>query len=257
MGFCFGNGVFAKEINLKNVVFLVNQSRLENGLNGLFINPTLNKVANDKAKDMIINNYFAHTSPKGLTPWYWFKKNNYNYSYAGENLAINYQTAEKQHQAWMNSPTHRKNILNPNYTEIGVATTSGYINNNPAFITVQVFGNPEKTNSLGVFGANTTKKSLLLNNQFNYKKQKNIYLNPYKKTGYSSQKSNYYLSDNFITLFTEKYTHKILFIIILLLSILIIRDITLSSLSNFYFFKKHSTTNLVLLLLLWSLLVTL
>ena len=89
---------------------------------------------------MIKNDYFAHTSPQGISPWYWYDKDNYDYKYAGENLAINFLKAEDQQKAWMDSPTHRKNIFNPNYQEIGVAVAAGEINNQTAIITVQEFG---------------------------------------------------------------------------------------------------------------------
>ena len=89
---------------------------------------------------MIKNDYFAHTSPAGINPWFWYEKDGYDYKYAGENLAINFLKAEDQHKAWMASPTHRKNILNDKYQEIGVAVDAGKINGQMAIIAVQEFG---------------------------------------------------------------------------------------------------------------------
>jgi Fe2+ or Zn2+ uptake regulation protein len=100
----------------------------------------LDKIAADKLEDMVENNYFAHTSPKGINPWFWFEKNKYDYKYAGENLAINFMRVEDQHEAWMKSPTHKKNILNSNYKEIGIAVGAGEINGQMGIITVQEFG---------------------------------------------------------------------------------------------------------------------
>ena len=89
---------------------------------------------------MIKNNYFAHTSPAGIAPWHWFDENKYDYKYAGENLALGFSSVESEHQAWMDSPTHKKNILNPNFKEIGIAVGKGTIDNNLVTIAVQEFG---------------------------------------------------------------------------------------------------------------------
>jgi len=138
--FSFYNFALAGEITIPSVIRYVNESREAQGLVELKENEKLSKIAADKANDMIKNNYFAHTSPAGLTPWYWFEKEGYDYKYAGENLAINFKTAEEQHKAWMASLTHRKNILNTNFSEIGVAVAAGEINGQMAIVTVQEFG---------------------------------------------------------------------------------------------------------------------
>ncbi|MFZ2975265.1 MAG: CAP domain-containing protein [Candidatus Moraniibacteriota bacterium] len=140
MFFIFAVPIMASEINPGKVIQLVNIAREKEGLAPLSQSEALRKVANDKLNDMIENHYFAHTSPKGKTPWYWFEKEDYDYQFAGENLAINYTSAEEQQKAWMNSPTHRKNILNSDYKEIGVAFGAGEINGEMSLITVQEFG---------------------------------------------------------------------------------------------------------------------
>ena len=133
------NLAYAASITPETVVGLVNQSRTEKGLDSLVINEKLNQAAADKASDMIKNNYFAHNSPKGITPWFWIEKNKYDYVHAGENLAMDFVTAEKEQQAWMKSEGHRNNILNPNYQEIGVAVQKGTINGRLTTVTVQMF----------------------------------------------------------------------------------------------------------------------
>lgn len=140
MFFIFAGPVLASEITTGKVIDLVNMSREKEGLKPLTQSESLMKIANDKLNDMIKNNYFAHTSPAGKNPWHWFSKNGYDYQYAGENLAINFVSAEKQHSAWMDSITHKKNILNHNYKEIGVAFGAGEIDGQLALITVQEFG---------------------------------------------------------------------------------------------------------------------
>jgi hypothetical protein len=138
LGFVFP--VLASEINAENVIRYVNEAREKEGLQKLTVSEKLNEVAMAKVNDMVANKYFAHTSPKGFNPWHWFELVGYDYKYAGENLAINFVTAEAQQLAWMNSPTHRKNILNVNYKEIGVAVAAGEVDNTMGIIAVQEFG---------------------------------------------------------------------------------------------------------------------
>jgi hypothetical protein len=89
---------------------------------------------------MLKNGYFAHNSPSGITPWKWFDDVDYAYVYAGENLAIDFNTGEGVHEAWMNSPGHRQNILNPHYRDIGIAVVSGAFQDRTTTIVIQHFG---------------------------------------------------------------------------------------------------------------------
>ncbi len=261
-----GNNALAKEINLINTVKLVNESRQANGLPKLFINPTLIKVASDKANDMITHHYFAHTSPQGISPWYWFRKNNYNYEYAGENLAINYRTAEEQHRAWMNSPTHRRNILNPNYTEIGIATAHGYIDGQPAFITVQVFGKPQQTNSLigsannnsvqGKYSAVNPADFSFNYGEIYYLKEANLPHSNKPLYEKNSSSTSLIVSNSKIIKTIQHKQKEIIWLTILILAIIITRDLVLNSIAT-YPQQRHSVTNLILLLMLWSILISL
>lgn len=142
-------GAFASEITSANVIKYVNEAREKEGVKELLVSEKLNEVATRKINDMVENKYFAHTSPSGLSPWHWFEKSGYDYKYAGENLAINFTTAETQQAAWMNSPTHRKNILNINYKEIGVAVAVGEINGHMGIIAVQEFGTLTHPGAMG------------------------------------------------------------------------------------------------------------
>lgn len=132
--------ILAAGINAQNVIELANKSRSKAGLPALVENEKLNAAARDKAQDMVKHDYFAHTSPAGKTPWHWLKQNDYKYKYAGENLAINYDDAAEQHTAWMKSQTHRDNILNANYQEIGIAVLKGKVAGNNTLVTVEFFG---------------------------------------------------------------------------------------------------------------------
>lgn len=124
------------------LVDLANTDRSENQVRQLQVSPTLTAIAQAKANDMAAKSYFAHTSPDGHDPWYWFKQGGYLFSYAGENLAIDFSDSAAVEAAWMNSPTHRENLLNPNFTEIGIATAVGTYQGHQTTYVVQEFGTP-------------------------------------------------------------------------------------------------------------------
>lgn len=116
--------VNASEINAENIVNLVNKERSAYGLSALKVNQELENAAVEKSKDMLFRNYFDHYA-FGQTPWMFIIRAGYNYSIAGENLAKGFSTSEGVVNAWMNSASHRENILNPQYQEIGVGVVKG------------------------------------------------------------------------------------------------------------------------------------
>jgi hypothetical protein len=91
---------------------------------------------------MVDNDYFAHTSPQDVDPWHWLEEVEYQYKYAGENLAMDFSSAAAVHKAWMKSESHKDNILSSKYTEIGVAVLEGTIENRQTKVAVQFFGAP-------------------------------------------------------------------------------------------------------------------
>jgi len=121
---------------------LTNEERLDNDVPILKENPLLVQAAKAKAEDMASKGYFAHTSPEGITPWYWLKQAGYSYKSAGENLAINFLDSEDVSRAWMNSPTHRANIVKKEYTEIGIAVANGMYKGRKTVFVAQFFGTP-------------------------------------------------------------------------------------------------------------------
>lgn len=133
---------FASNITPEQVVELTNQKRAEQGLPPLTINDRLNEAAQRKAGDMFAFNYWAHTSPSGRDPWAFFREVGYRYLYAGENLARDFMNSESVVEAWVNSPTHRDNILNASYQEIGLAVVDGTLNGIETTLVVQFFGTP-------------------------------------------------------------------------------------------------------------------
>jgi len=129
-------------LNTLNIITEINKIRANYGLPPLNENPKLNVAALLKAQDMIEKDYFNHYSPEGKSPWYWITMAKYNYKYAGENLALNFFNDQEAVQAWLDSPTHKENILNPNYKETGVAVLSGTTSTTKESrtIVVQMFG---------------------------------------------------------------------------------------------------------------------
>ena len=137
-----GQAAIAADITAQRMIELTNKSRAESGLLPLKANDKLTAAAAAKVDDMFKFQYFDHNSPSGITPWHWIKSAGYDYLYAGENLAIDFVTAEGTHMALMRSITHRDNILKPNYVEIGVAVKKGIFEGNESIIIVEQFGAP-------------------------------------------------------------------------------------------------------------------
>lgn len=106
---------------------LVNKARAEAGIGPLQFDAELQKVARIKARDMVDKNYFSHQSPTYGSPFDMMRQFGITFKTAGENIAGN-QTVEGAFNAWMNSPGHRKNILNGNfnYTGIGIVPSPTY-----------------------------------------------------------------------------------------------------------------------------------
>ncbi len=136
------SSLFSSAITIDNIISLTNQTRINLGLPELKNSSVLNIAASNKAQDMLLNQYFAHTSPTGLSPWDFIKKAGYSYMYAGENLAVHFVSAESVQDGWMASPSHRANIVNTNYSEIGVGIVNGDFEGYPTTFVVQMFGTP-------------------------------------------------------------------------------------------------------------------
>ncbi|MEI4528837.1 CAP domain-containing protein [Priestia megaterium] len=120
----------------QKVVDLVNQEREKQGLKPLTLNKKLSDVARTKSKDMMDKGYFDHNSPTYGSPFDMMKQFGIEYTTAGENIAKGQQSPEDVMNAWMNSDGHRKNILNPDFTEIGV----GYVKGDTTYWTQQFIG---------------------------------------------------------------------------------------------------------------------
>lgn len=133
---------YSSEITVSKVLAGTNSERQKLGLPLLQYSSVLSQSAAAKASDMFANDYWAHNSPQGKTPWDFFKSAGYQYSIAGENLAKDFYDTDGLMKAWMNSPTHRDNIVNTKYQEIGIAVVNGVLNGIKTTLVVQHFGTP-------------------------------------------------------------------------------------------------------------------
>ncbi len=124
------------------IVELTNAKRAENGVGAVVYNPLLAQAASAKANNMLSENYWAHFSPSGKSPWSFMNSVGYKYVYAGENLARDFGDAQSVVNAWMNSPSHKSNLLDRGFKEIGVAVTSGNLTGHEGILVVQMFATP-------------------------------------------------------------------------------------------------------------------
>lgn len=121
-----------------------NKQRRAVGEQDLRLNDKLNLAAQEKAQDMFKEQYWAHVSPSGLTPWHWFKEAGYDYAEAGENLAEGFHSSAGVLAAWMNSKDHRQNILDTSYEEVGFAVKTGVLNGRTTTLVVALYGQPAR-----------------------------------------------------------------------------------------------------------------
>ncbi|NCP47264.1 hypothetical protein COT86_04090 [Candidatus Collierbacteria bacterium CG10_big_fil_rev_8_21_14_0_10_43_36] len=134
---------YASQIDPSRVIELTNNERLNAGLTIVKQNQELSQAAQAKAADMFAHNYWAHVSPTGTEPWSFITSSGYKYQHAGENLARDFGNPSDIVKAWMASPTHRQNLLDSRYKDIGIAVMDGYLNGVETTLVVQIFGTPQ------------------------------------------------------------------------------------------------------------------
>ncbi len=134
---------FLAEVLPAVLVNLTNQEREIAKLPDLTTDPLLTEAAQAKATDMAGRGYFAHNDPtSGAEPWVWLDRAGYRYDFAGENLAVNFIDSNDVLRAWMQSPTHRENIVRSSFSQIGIGVASGVYQGRPSVFVVQFFGRP-------------------------------------------------------------------------------------------------------------------
>ncbi len=132
---------YLSTITPEKLIELTNQERQSQGLNSLTVNQLLTQAAIQKGQSILAANTFKHTiNDKTFSSW--VKDTGYNYSYVGENLAIDFMTSEGVMEAWNNSPLHKKNLLSPYYQETGIAAMPGKFQGQDTTVVVQIFGAP-------------------------------------------------------------------------------------------------------------------
>lgn len=135
-------------LNQQDLIRLTNEERAKSGLPALLEDGRLSAAAAAKAQNMFAENYWAHFSPSGKDPWGFINGAGYKFTYAGENLARNFYNSPDVVNAWMASPTHKDNILNSHYRNIGIAIVEGKLDGQDTILVVQEFGTPVESIAL-------------------------------------------------------------------------------------------------------------
>lgn len=142
--FVFIGGAFAESENTTDrSLQLVNELRVQNHVKSLKWNKQLEAAAQEKVNDIIAKKYFQHTSPTGEKAWDIVLDEGYSYIYAGENLAIDYDTVDEAMEAWKESPSHYANIVSEKYSDYGFAQGEGNVEGHNAKVYVQIFATRE------------------------------------------------------------------------------------------------------------------
>lgn len=126
----------------KKIIALTNQIRTNLRLPVLRESPILDQAAVDKAQDMLLNQYFSHNGPDNKTLASWLKLVKYDYQVAGENLAMGFASPEEVVNGWSKSKTHYQNMVDRDFTEIGVGVAAGIYKNYDTTLVAQYFGTP-------------------------------------------------------------------------------------------------------------------
>lgn len=138
----YSGNVDAAVLSEDKIIDQTNHYRTQNGLSELVANETLAQAAAAKAAHMIDNDYWSHDAPDGTSPWSFIHSTGYTYIEAGENLAKGYTTDAAVAEAWMNSPSHRENMLHSKFTQVGVAVMPGVLVGKSTILVVAMYAQP-------------------------------------------------------------------------------------------------------------------
>lgn len=149
---------YATNVSVNSLLEATNKQREDNKISDLTMNSELVAAAQAKANDMISRNYWSHNTPDGKEPWVFINNTGYKYQKAGENLAYGFTTSDDTITGWMNSPPHRENLLDKDFTEVGFGFANGndYNNSGRETVVVAMYGRPQ------VLGANQDTSSVPL-----------------------------------------------------------------------------------------------
>lgn len=148
-----GNENYFDGLTFENTKLLEATNRERGGanINPLTLNDKLSASAQKKCEDMVTKDYWSHNDPAGIEPWHFLQEAGYSYSEAGENLAYGYITEQQVITGWMNSPSHKDNLLASRFTEVGfgVCKSEDYVKTGRQLIVVQHLAKPGTTSSGG------------------------------------------------------------------------------------------------------------
>ena len=136
---------YATEMSTSGLLSSTNSQRSQNGgIGALTLNSKLSVAAQTKANDMVARNYWSHNTPDGKEPWTFVDAAGYVYQKAGENLAYGFASSNDTVIGWMNSPSHKANLLDTAFKEVGFgfANSSSFVGSGEETIVVAMYGNP-------------------------------------------------------------------------------------------------------------------
>jgi uncharacterized protein YkwD len=135
---------YATEMSRQSLLSSTNSQRSNYGKSQLTISEQLNSAAQAKANDMVSRNYWSHNTPDGKEPWVFINSSGYSYFKAGENLAYGFSTSDTTVNGWMNSPSHKENLLDTDFSEVGFgyANSSDFNNSGQETVVVAMYGKP-------------------------------------------------------------------------------------------------------------------
>lgn len=134
----------ATNVNSSDLLQNTNKQRAANSKASLKLNSQLSAAAQAKAQDMVARDYWSHNTPDGSPPWAFIMNYGYQYQKAGENLAHGFDSSSETVIGWMNSQTHRQNLLDDSYTEVGfgIANSPDFTHGGPSTVIVAMYGRP-------------------------------------------------------------------------------------------------------------------
>ncbi len=148
---------YATNVSAGDLLSLTNQQRSSNGSGQLTYSPKLGSAAQAKANHMIANNYWAHVAPDGTTPWDFIAQVGYSYIKAGENLAYGFASSSGVVNGWMNSPSHRANLLDAKFKNVGFGIANGSkYQGGPNTVVVAMYGQPVAVTTTNKVSSPTT-----------------------------------------------------------------------------------------------------
>ena len=135
---------YATEMSRSGLLSSTNTQRSANGKASLSLNSKLNAAAQAKANDMVARDYWSHNTPEGDAPWVFIDAQGYDYSKAGENLAYGFDTSSATVTGWMNSPSHKANMLDSAFSEVGFgfADSENFVGTGEETVVVAMYGKP-------------------------------------------------------------------------------------------------------------------